>query len=266
MHDREPSGSGGAGQLSRPRRSRRTALWLALVLVGLIGLTTAAVALTRSGASDPAADPSAINPGLATRLATSAPSAPAATRSSTSRAPATHATSTPASSATEGRSSTGVPGANTDVARAPGQPVRIAIPAAAISAPVDPVGVESDGEVQIPEDVTRVGWYRYSVAPGSSAGSTVLVGHVDSAVQGEGAFFGLHTLAAGNVVRLQLAGGRTLTYRVVSRQQFPKGQVPLQALFALTGAPRLTLITCGGSFNETIRSYRDNIVITAVPA
>jgi sortase (surface protein transpeptidase) len=91
----------------------------------------------------------------------------------------------------------------------------------------------------------------------------VLVGHVDSARQGEGAFFALHSLAVGTRVVVSMTDGRPVTYRVASREQFPKSRVPLQSLFATTGAPRLTLITCGGSFDETIRSYRDNLVVTA---
>jgi hypothetical protein len=39
----------------------------------------------------------------------------------------------------------------------------------------------------------------------------------------------------------------------------------LRQLFSGTGAPRLTLITCGGSFDAARRSYRENVVVTAVP-
>jgi len=38
----------------------------------------------------------------------------------------------------------------------------------------------------------------------------------------------------------------------------------MRTLFARTGQPRLTLITCGGAFNRTTRSYDNNIVVTAV--
>ncbi len=54
-------------------------------------------------------------------------------------------------------------------------------------------------------------------------------------------------------------------YEVVGRRQYLKTRVPLGALFARTGAPRLTLITCGGSFDRATRSYLANVVVTAVP-
>jgi hypothetical protein len=36
--------------------------------------------------------------------------------------------------------------------------------------------------------------------------------------------------------------------------------------FARGGAPRLTLITCTGPFDRRTDGYRDNLVVTAVPA
>jgi hypothetical protein len=59
--------------------------------------------------------------------------------------------------------------------------------------------------------------------------------------------------------------GRARRYRVVAREEWPKGSVPLDRLFARTGAPRLTLVTCGGGFREDAGSYLDNVVVTAVP-
>jgi sortase (surface protein transpeptidase) len=143
--------------------------------------------------------------------------------------------------------------------------VRVHLPGIGVTAPVRAVGVDARGDVAIPERVDSVGWYRYSAAPGTSAGSTVLVGHVDSAASGAGAFFRLRDLGRDDRVVLDLAGGRRLSYRVVSRAEFPKTSVPLPDLFSLAGPARLTLITCGGSFDAAVGSYRDNMVITAVP-
>jgi hypothetical protein len=144
-------------------------------------------------------------------------------------------------------------------------PVGIRISGTGIAAPVVPVGVDQRGDLAIPERVDTVGWYRFGPAPGAPAGSIVLVGHVDSAQQGEGAFFTLHTVRPGAIVSVTGLRGQVFGYRVVSLQEYPKSSVPLDALFARGGAPHLTLITCGGSFDPAVRSYRDNIVVTAVP-
>ena len=224
--------------------SRRAILSALVALAGLAALVIVVVA-ARGGTSRSSTDPRPLNPGLATRLAGGAPETPTL--------PAAGGVPIPA----------GPPTPQLDSAAR--GPIRIRVPSAHIDASVVPVGVRRDGEVAIPAEVSTVGWYRYSALPASPAGSTVLVGHVDSAVQGEGAFFTLHTLTVGDRVVLESAHGVTSGYRVVSRQQFRKGHVPLRSLFATTGAPRLTLVTCGGSFDATAHSYRDNFVITAVP-
>ena len=53
---------------------------------------------------------------------------------------------------------------------------------------------------------------------------------------------------------------------MVARERYRKTTIPLDRYFARDGAPRLTLITCGGPFDRTTGHYRDNVVVTAVPA
>lgn len=144
-------------------------------------------------------------------------------------------------------------------------PTRLTVPALGIDAPLDAVGVEPDGTMTIPEDVSRVGWYRFGPAPGAAEGSAVLAGHVDDAVQGLGALSPLSGASVGDEVRVDDAAGGTTTWQVVARQEFSKQSVPLADLFTRTGPPRLVLITCGGPFLADIRSYEDNVVVVAEP-
>lgn len=144
-------------------------------------------------------------------------------------------------------------------------PVRIAIPSLSIDAPVLAVGVVPSGAMAIPQDVRATGWYRWGAAPGSAAGSIVVVGHVDSAIQGTGAFFTLNRIADNAVITLITADHRAWRYRVVAREEFPKPSVPSAELFARTGPLRLTLVTCGGAYDRQTKSYQDNVIITALP-
>ncbi|BCJ75776.1 class F sortase [Catellatospora sp. IY07-71] len=143
-------------------------------------------------------------------------------------------------------------------------PVRLRIPAMSLDARVDPVGIDaSTGDFAVPPSVDRVGWYRYGPGLEATEGSIVIAGHVDSAAQGKGAFFGLRDLDARDTVQLADASGDVMDLRVVAVEQFRKTRIPLERYFARDGAVRLTLITCGGPFDRATRHYRDNIVVTA---
>ncbi|GHE07408.1 class F sortase [Klenkia taihuensis] len=155
--------------------------------------------------------------------------------------------------------------ATPQVVAAPPAPTRLAVPALGIDAAVDAVGVEPDGNMTIPEDVSRVGWYRFGPAPGAPEGSAVLAGHVDDAEQGLGAMSPLAEASVGDRVQVTDESGGSTTWQVVAREEFGKESVPLADLFARTGPPRLVLITCGGPFLADIRSYEDNVVVIAEP-
>ncbi|BAL88548.1 putative sortase family protein [Actinoplanes missouriensis 431] len=146
-------------------------------------------------------------------------------------------------------------------------PVRLRIPALGLDADVDAVGLdESTGDFAVPPSVDRVGWYRYGPGFSADTGSIVVAGHVDSAAEGEGAFFRLGALKSGDRVTLVGPGGRDRTFEVVARERYRKTAIPLPKYFAREGEARLTLITCGGPFDEKTGHYRDNVVITAAAA
>jgi hypothetical protein len=155
------------------------------------------------------------------------------------------------------------PAAPTDHEQRP-PPVRLSVPALGVDSAVDPVGVEPDGQMTVPAEVDRVGWYRFGPAPGGE-GSAVIAGHVDSRTQGLGAMAPLRSAAVGDEVVLIDAAGTTTRWRVVSRELIEKQVLPLDRLFTRAGPPRLTLITCGGPFLPEYRSYRDNVVVVAEP-
>ncbi|MHA6783641.1 class F sortase [Pseudonocardia saturnea] len=144
-------------------------------------------------------------------------------------------------------------------------PVRVRLAAIGAEADVVDVGVDGRGEMEVPLDVTTVGWYRFGPSPGARAGSTVLSGHVDDRVQGRGAFYRLTDLEPGDPVEVDLADGSVAAYRVDTVERIAKEDLPVDRLFARDGAPVLTLVTCGGDFDRAARSYRENVVVTAVP-
>jgi sortase (surface protein transpeptidase) len=142
--------------------------------------------------------------------------------------------------------------------------VRLVVPALDVDAPIRPMGVRDDGQMALPEDVDRVGWYRFGPRPGD-AGSAVLAGHVDDDEQGLGALAPLRTAEPGDEIQVTDRDGASTRWRVVSREVITKQALPLDRLFRRDGPPRLTLITCGGPFLPEFGSYRDNVVVVAEP-
>jgi sortase (surface protein transpeptidase) len=144
-------------------------------------------------------------------------------------------------------------------------PTSLAIPAIGVDTEAVHVGLEDDGGMEIPEDVTTVGWYELGVAPGED-GSAVIAGHVDSRTQGRGAFFDIGQLDVGDEASVDHEDGTTSDWVVVGRTSYPKDEAPLPELFRRGGDPQLALITCGGEFDAGARSYTDNIVVLLEPA
>ncbi|MEM7337503.1 MAG: class F sortase [Actinomycetota bacterium] len=143
------------------------------------------------------------------------------------------------------------------------RPVSMSIPSLGVeNAPIDAVGVERDGEMEVP-GAERVGWYEYGSRPGE-AGSAVLAAHINE--DGiDGVFRRLGDLEVGAQFTVDFADGTTATYEVVEHEQYNKEQLPFDRVFAKDGPPVVTLVSCGGSFQPSVRSYEDNIVAYAVP-
>lgn len=143
-------------------------------------------------------------------------------------------------------------------------PVVIAIEAIGLGAtPVRPVGLDGEGQLEIPNE-SEVGWYRFGSWPGRP-GATVLAAHV-SWNDTTGPFYRLVDLEPGALISVTMADETMRSYTVIERTQYRKTELPSERVWTLEGPETLVLITCGGDFNEAIRRYRHNIVVYAVPA
>jgi len=141
-------------------------------------------------------------------------------------------------------------------------PVTLTIDDIELWGPITEVGIEDDGQLEVPDEAT-IGWYKYGSAPGLP-GATVLAAHV-SWNRAIGPFYKLGELEPGAQVDVRLQDGATRTYQVVERTIYAKDELPRDRIWTTTGDEMLVLITCGGSYNSSIRRYRENIVVYAVP-
>lgn len=166
------------------------------------------------------------------------------------------------SGGTSGRMSGGATGSGPERAV---RPVSVTIPALGVAGPLEDLTADPDtGELAAPDDPSRAGWFAAGVVPGDT-GPAVLGGHVDSRA-GPGVFFGLRRLRPGDEVEIVRSDGRSVRFAVTAVTVHPKAGFPTAAVYGPTPGPELRLVTCGGVFDRNERSYRDNVVVDAVPA
>lgn len=145
--------------------------------------------------------------------------------------------------------------------RAVAEPVRVSVPRIDVDSTLARLGLAADGALETPADYGQAGWYAGGPAPGD-VGPAVLVGHVDSTT-GPAVFWRLRELVAGDEVLVHRADGSTARFAVTRVERHPKDAFPTDAVYGPTPDAQLRLVTCGGQFDRSQRSYRDNVVVFA---
>jgi hypothetical protein len=172
----------------------------------------------------------------------------------------------------------------------PGVPVAIDIPIATsthprgVHAKVTAHKLNADGSLFVPADPQVVSWAKEDAAPGSSHGTTILTSHINYVIDGhlvvgamsDLAWYAQH--AVGEHLKLTLADGRVLTYRIVAGREYSKEQLANNPKLRETlydqskvyGPPRhpsgrLLLVSCGGPFDRYTGEYEDNVFLYALP-
>lgn len=139
-------------------------------------------------------------------------------------------------------------------------PVRVVIPAIDVDADLVAVGLNPDQSMEVP-DFGDAGWYELGPQPGEP-GPAVIAAHVDS-VDGPDVFHRLTDLARGDEITVEHADGTTSTFVMRDAEQRRKEDLPVERIWGRTDEPVLRLITCGGEFDTSRRSYRSNVIVYA---
>jgi hypothetical protein len=143
-------------------------------------------------------------------------------------------------------------------------PVTLAAADLHARARVVPVGTDTGGALELPDDPRTLGWWVGGAVPGAARGTVIVAGHIDTKEGGAGVMAGVIRLPIGARVSLTDAAGAQRMYRVVAVRSYPKRALPAR-LFTGAATARLVLVTCGGTFDAAAHHYSDNIVVYAVP-
>jgi sortase (surface protein transpeptidase) len=224
------------------RPSSRTWTLLAVVLA-VVALVAVVISVT---GQERAPQPAAADPGV-----TSSAAAPTTTMPS-SAAPSSLAPAAPPATASQAP------------AEPVAAPVSLSVPAIGVTSDLLKLGLNDDGTVQVPPlgPNDQAGWYERGPAPGA-VGPALLLGHVDSAAAGPGVFFKLGAMKPGDEVEVTRADGTVAVFAVDRVERHPKDDFPTIEVYGDTPDAQLRLITCGGAFDKSARSYEDNIIVFA---
>jgi len=143
------------------------------------------------------------------------------------------------------------------------RPVALTIPLIGVQTKLMYLGLNSNGELQVPplSMVAVAGWYTGSPRPGA-IGSAIIVGHIDS-YKGLGVFYRLRTLRRGDRIYVRRADGTLVEFRVTSVQTYLKDHFPTEDVYGPVPDAELRLITCGGAWDPAIHHYLSNLVVYA---
>jgi sortase (surface protein transpeptidase) len=141
------------------------------------------------------------------------------------------------------------------------RPERLKIASIGVDTSLEDLTLDANGTLHAPIDYQRAGWYAQGTSPGD-VGPAVIAGHVDSKT-GPAVFFHLPELRKGAIVEVT-RGGAQVKFRVLAVKKYPKAEFPTDEVYGPTPNAQLRLITCGGAFDHSRKSYVDNVVVYAV--
>ena len=145
-----------------------------------------------------------------------------------------------------------------------GKPVAVRIPSLGVSSSLENLSVGPSGELGVPVDYDRAGWYADGPVPGA-IGPAIIAGHVDSTT-GPAVFFRLDELQVGDEVIVDTDTARSLIFTVTGRTQSAKATFPTAEVYSNVPRPELRLITCAGAFDPSVGHYTDNLIVFAALA
>ena len=238
-------------------------LTLVFALVALVGISACAVAGSPSSSSDPAEPqgtevPEAIDSDddavESEPTATPEPEEPAATddeddSESTSRANVPE----------QSQPSDDDDDAVDDEEIVPADPVRLLIDSIDVDAAFEYVGVDDQGNMDVPQEWENVAWYEPGTVPGD-VGNSVIAGHYDSDT-GPAVFYDLNDLEVGDEVRIITDEDEELVFEIYEIESVHVDDADTSKIFGDTDERNLNLITCEGVWDTSEGMYDHRLIV-----
>jgi sortase (surface protein transpeptidase) len=150
-----------------------------------------------------------------------------------------------------------------------GSIARMIAPSVGIDHAIEEIGI-TNNQLDTPKDgVGKVGWYYIYDKPGWGE-NAVFAAHVNYNFK-LGPFTALAKIKGGDQITIQMQDGPSYVYEVIFYQRFDVNNIPMGELIDAPTRPAeeewITLITCGGRFQQTqdngLGEYLDRDVVIA---
>jgi len=137
-------------------------------------------------------------------------------------------------------------------------PVRVRIPTLSLDYEIWPMGADSTGTMLIAPRLEITSWFDRSAIPGNQ-GNAILGGHnMWGGVRSR--LFNLDDMQIGDVMEIDYADGTSMRFLMESVFVYPLATAPAHLIMDVQIETRVTLITCKGPYNPTIRTSDYRIV------
>ena len=141
-------------------------------------------------------------------------------------------------------------------------PKKIIMPSIDVDAYLQNVGIDQNKEIAVPNNIHMGGWFVDSVRPGEK-GLSIIDGHLNGPSQ-DGIFINLEKVKSGDTYTIEFGDGSKKQFRIKDVKVVDLDEAA-SVLFSQDPAitNQLTLITCGGTYDQQARLYDKRVIVTS---
>lgn len=129
-----------------------------------------------------------------------------------------------------------------------------------IDAPVEYVGLASDGAMDVPKERANVAWFNLGPRPGEQ-GSAVVAGHYGWKNGKASAFDNLYKLRKGDKLYIEDEKGATIAFVVRESRRYDPEADASGVFGSSDGRAHLNLVTCEGAWDRVSKTYSKRLVV-----
>ena len=140
------------------------------------------------------------------------------------------------------------------------RPVQLKIDIINIVTTIQAVGLTPNGDMDIDENPEEVAWYKLGPKPGEE-GSAVIAGHYGWKNGVASVFNDLNKLVKGDEILVVGEDGQARKFIVSRTATYAPDQDATDVFRSDDGKAHLNLVTCQGSWNNTLSTYSERLVV-----